>query len=159
MGPPVDNESWFLSFRFSHPVEQWKMLKPKLRKALQSFIDSSPRKETLLDFQKGFEVDIFRASKLHPTFYVMAGYNDNESGGWLLPEMQRNLQIYVSEKTYKIEKMKSKYQEWWLVFSDHIGYSLDNFDRQQFRDIVSIEHDWQKIILINPMDYKEAFEI
>jgi len=159
MGPPVDNENWFVSFSFSRPVEQWKMLKPKLRNALQAFIDSSPRKETSLNFQKGLEVELFRASKPHPTFYVMGGYSDLESGGWLLPEMQKNLQICISKKTYKIKKVKSKYQEWWLVLSDHIGYSLDAFDRQQFRDIISIAHDWQKIILINPMDYKEAFEI
>ena len=159
IGPSVDNESWFVSFRFSRPVEQWKKLKPKLKNALQAFIDSSPRKKTSLNFQKGFKVDIFRASKPHPTFYVMAGYSDQESGGWLLPEMEKNLQICISEKTYKIKKVKSKYQEWWLVLSDHIGYSLDAFDRQQFRDIVSIEHGWQKIILINPMDYKEGFEI
>jgi hypothetical protein len=159
MGPPEDGESWFVFYRFSRPVEQWKKLEPKLRGALQNFKDKSPRVKTSLNFQNGFEVEIFRASKLHVTFYVMAGHSDQESGGWLIPEMEKNLQICISEKTYKIKKMKSKYQEWWLVLSDHIGYSLDDFDRQQFRDIVSIEHDWQKIILINPMDYKEAFEI
>ena len=159
MGPPENNESWFVSFDFCRPVERWKKLKPELKNALQAFIDSSPRKKTSFNFKKGFKVDIFRASKTHPTFYVMAGYSDQESGGWLLPEMEKNLLICISEKANKIKKVKSKYEEWWLVLSDHIGYSLDDFDRQQFRDIVSIEHDWQRIILVNPIDYKEAFEI
>ena len=159
VGPSEDGKRWYVFYRFRRPVEQWRKLEPKLRRALQNFKDKSPRVKTSLDFQNGFEVEIFRASKLHGTFYVMAGHSDQESGGWLIPEMEKNLQICISEKTFKIKKMKPKYQEWWLVLSDHVGYSLDAFDREQFRDIVSIEHDWQKIILINPMDYKKAFEI
>ncbi len=159
MGPPEDGESWFVFYRFRRPVEKWKKLEQRLREALESFKDKKPRVKTSLNFQNGFEVEIFRASKVHGTFYVMAGNSDQESGGWLIPEMKKNIQICISEKTYKIQKVKSKYQEWWLALSDHIGYGLDDFDRQQFREQVSIEHDWKKIILINPMDYKEAFEI
>jgi len=30
-------ESWFVHFRFSRPVEEWKKLKPKLERALNAF--------------------------------------------------------------------------------------------------------------------------
>ncbi len=159
LGPPEAGESWFVFFRFSRPVEQWKKLEPKLRSTLQGFKDDRSHKRASFDLQKGFEVEIFRARKPHPTFYVMAGCSDEESGGWLLSEMEKNLQICISEKSKKIKNVKSKYPEWWLVLSDHIGYSLDDFERQQFRDQVSLEHDWKKVIIINPMDHTKAFEI
>jgi len=37
--------------------------------------------------------------------------------------------------------------------------NFDDFERQQFRDQVSLEHDWKKVIIINPMDHTKAFEI
>jgi hypothetical protein len=159
MGPSEDEESWFLFYCFRRPVERWKKLETKLKNALQTFKDSKPRAKASLNLNNGFEVEIFRASKAHDTFYVMAGNSDQESGGWLIPEMKKNILLCINEKTYKIRKVKSKYQEWWLALSDHIGYGLDDFDRQQFREQVSVEHNWQKIILINPMNHKDTFEI
>jgi hypothetical protein len=158
-GPPDDGESWFLFYRFSRPIGKWKTIETKLKEELQRFRDKKPRVKTSLRFEKGLEFEIFRASKPHDTFFVMAGYSDEESGGWLIPEIKKNLELCITEKTYKIRNVKSKYPEWWLVLIDLIGYGLDDFDKQQFREQVSIEHDWQKIILINPSNYKESFEI
>jgi hypothetical protein len=89
----------------------------------------------------------------------MAGCTDRESGGWLIPEMEKNLRICIGEKTKKIANVRSKYEEWWLTLVDHIGYGLDNFDRKQFLDQVSLTHDWKKVILIDPRDHTRAFEL
>ncbi len=40
-----------------------------------------------------------------------------------------------------------------------IGYALKDFERELFRDKVSIQHDWDKIILIDPRDPTNYFEI
>jgi len=91
--------------------------------------------------------------------FVMAGCSDQESGGWLLAEMETNIRYCASEKARKIAKIQSKYPEWWLALVDHIGHGLDEFDREMFRDQVSIEHTWDRIILIDPRDHSRWFEI
>ena len=89
----------------------------------------------------------------------MAGCSDDESGGWLLAEMETNIRHCASEKAHKIAKVRSKYPEWWLALVDHIGYGLDEFDREMFRDQVSVAHTWDKIVLIDPRDHTRWFEI
>lgn len=160
MGPPTDDESWFVHFRFTRPVEQWKTLEPKLRAGLEAFSKASVKSRTIAASGQGFELEVFcRTSKSHSNMFVMAGGSDQESGGWLLSEMESNINYCASQKSRKIKKVRSKYPQWWLALVDHIGYGLGDFDRDMFRDQVSIQHDWDKIILIDPRDHRRSFEI
>jgi hypothetical protein len=160
LGPPTHDSSWFVFFRFGRPVEPWKTLKPKVRGALEGFINAITHQKTSVALGNGFELEIFRASNPHPTFYVMAGCSDDESGGLLVEDVARNLRICISEKTKKIANVRSKYAEWWLVLVDHIAYGcLDDFDRKQLQDQVFLKHDWKKIILVDPQDHTRTFEI
>lgn len=158
-GVPTQGESWFVFFRFSRPVEAWKSLEPKLRKALQAFVDSPSKQKGTIANERGFELDVFRASSSHSTMFLMGGCSDNESGGWLLAEMETNIRHCASEKSHKIKGVRAKYDKWWLALVDHIGYALDDFDREMFRDQVSIQHDWDKILIIDPRDPTRWFEI
>ncbi len=160
LGPPIEGESWFVHFSFTRPVEQWRTLEPKLRAGLKGFSEASAKARSVVATGQGFELEIFcRTSKPHPNMFVMAGCSDQESGGWLICEMESNINYCVSEKSRKIQKVRSKYPNWWLALVDHIGYSLDDFDRKIFRDQVSIQHNWDKIILIDPRDHRRWFEI
>ena len=159
LGAPTENESWFVFFRFARPVEAWKALGPKLRKALEAFVSSPTKKKCVIFKTAGFELEVFKASSPHATMFVMGGCSDEESGGWLLSEMETNISHCASEKSRKIEKVRSKYKHWWLALVDHIGYGLDDFNREMFRDQVSISHGWEKIILIDPRDPSRWFEI
>jgi len=159
IGPPTAGESWFVFFRFGRPVEAWKTLEPKLREALKSFAGRTLRERGCIVEEERFELEVLRASEPHETLFLMGGCSDWESGGWLLSEIEWNLRHCVAEKTRKVAHFRAKYAEWWLALPDHIGYALDNFDREMFRDQVSIEHSWEKIILIDPRDATRHFEI
>lgn len=159
LGAPIGSESWFVFFRFTRPVEPWRSLGPKLQQALEAFKIAPVKQKGTITKAQGFELDVFRASKPHATMFPMGGCSDQESGGWLLAEMETNIRHCAREKSRKIANVRSKYGQWWLTLVDHIGYSLDDFDREMFRDQVSIEHDWDKIILIDPRDHTRWFEI
>jgi hypothetical protein len=158
-GPPTRGESWFVFFRFSRPVEPWKTLEPKLRNYLQGFISTQNQKKTSFSIAPSFQFQIFRASTLQPTFYVMAGHSDQEAGGWLVAEIEKNLRIYIDEKTEKIRKFRSKYPVWWLVLVDRIAYGLDDFDLEMFKKEVSIQHEWDKVIVVDPNNSGRSFEV
>jgi hypothetical protein len=151
-GPPTDGRSWFVFYRFTRPVEEWSKLKPKLYNILNNF--SKNPEVTIKSYKLNgeFELDIFRANTTFPHLFVMGGHSDDESGGWLIEEIAKNLKIVIAEKTRKIAKMRSKYEFWWLALSDHIGYGLDEFDRELFREELTLSHNWDRIILIDPRD-------
>lgn len=159
LGPPDSNGSWFVSFRYERPLDDWKHIEKNLKKFLTSFMNNKNRSQTTYKVSDKFDIQILKASNPHGTFFLLGGYSDHDSGGWLLNEIKKNFELCLEEKTRKIEKFKDKYPEWWLVLIDHIGYGLDDFDRERFHDQVRVEHDWDKVILIDPRNHERALEI
>lgn len=160
LGAPTRGDSWFVHFRFTRPVEPWRTLEAKLRRALQDFIAAEEHSRRVIASAEGIELEVIcKTSKPHESMFAMAGCSDQESGGWLLAEMETNIRHCASEKSRKIEKVKSKYPEWWLALVDHIGYGLDDIDREMFRDQVSVVHSWDRIVIIDPKDHTRWFEI
>lgn len=159
INPPIINESWFVFIRFSRPLGKWKLLQKEIYKALNNFLSRKTRSSGSVIKNENFELDLTRASKIHSATFIFGGYSDDESGGWLIDEMQKNIAYCIDEKTKKINSYKSNYQTWWLALVDYIGYGLDDFDREQFMRFVSIEHDWDKVILVDPNDLSRTIEI
>jgi hypothetical protein len=158
LGPPTRGQTWFVFVRFDRPVDRWKTLGPKVCTALQNFMATATHKKATIAVSTNFELGLFRASKPHPTFYVMGGHSDGQSGGFLVAEMERNLRLHIAEKTGKIAKFRSRYPEWWLVLVDHIAYGLDDTDIAQFKQGVSIPHTWHKVIVVDPHHPGRFFE-
>jgi hypothetical protein len=90
---------------------------------------------------------------------VFGGYTDGDSGGFVLSELDRNIRICVTEKTKKISRVRERYPHWWLVLVDHVGYGLSGSDREQLRQLVQLDHSWNKIILVNPLDATQGYEL
>jgi len=74
------------------------------------------------------------------------------SSYWVVPELERNLKICIDEKTLKTSAIREKYPEWWLVLIDRINFG----DKEALQ--VS-DHNWDKIILIDPDDHTRAFVV
>lgn len=158
LGPPTKQQSWFVYVRFSRPVESWNKLEPRIRSWLEAFRDGPQMVGTSNDFGNGFTMKVFRALK-HQSLFVLAGYSDQDSGGWITAQLDESLKIVIPEKSAKITKYRLKYAEWWLVLTDHIGTGLDAEERAKFKDKFSLLHDWDKIILVNPADFADSYEI
>jgi hypothetical protein len=134
-------------------------LERSLRQTLADFRDQPNSTSTRVAVTQTFSLRIFRASKLHPTLFVLGGSADHDSGGFVLAEMKRNLSICISEKSKKIARMREKYPKWWLVLIDHIGYGLAEDEQEQLRELVTIDHPWAKVILVNPLSPHRGFEL
>lgn len=161
IGPSVNDESWFVSIDSHRPIGSWKPLKTKIKQKLIAFMESSTRSQTTLQVTQNFELSFIRASKDHGTFFLLGAYSDDDSGGWVMSEVERNLRICISEKERKIKPHRNKYSEWWPILPDHIDYSMESEDRKVFNTNVmpNISHSFNKIILIDPRNYHRAFEL
>ena len=79
----------------------------------------------------------------------MGGATDRDADGWVIPELERNVQICISEKSAKISAIRSKYPEWWLVLIDHIDHGREK--------AINVTPDgWNRIVLLDPLDHRQA---
>ena len=161
LGPSTDGETWFAAIDFSRPVEPWSTLRSKLQVVLNDFRLDPSRKQRVVQVSESVELDLIRASKDHGYTFIRGGYSDGDSGGWVMSEVERNLRICIADKEKKITPHRHKYPEWWLLLVDHIDYGMEEEDRILFKESVmpNIQHSFNKIIFVNPLDYRYGFEV
>ena len=159
-GPPSRGSSWYVYYRFSRPIGAWTSIEQTIRAGLQDFVVDANHSKRIVARAQGIEVEVI-AEKMQPhkSMFVIAGCSDQDSGGWLLAEMEANIRYCASEKSRKVQQFRPNYEHWWLALVDHIGYGLDNLDCEMFRDQVSVDHNWDKILVIDPNDHKRWLEI
>jgi hypothetical protein len=152
LGPPTANVSWYVDIKFGRPVPKWNRVKAVLTQHLKDFQDSPVQNPITIRLFDNFVLKLFRAGPIYPDYFVMGGGTDRDSGGWVVPELERNLKICIDDKTAKISGIRMKYPEWWLLLVDHINHGGEAAIRIP-------PHDWDKIILISPHDHRRAFEL
>lgn len=159
LGPSRDGECWYVCIDFSRPLDEWRTLRPLLDAALISFMEDSFRRQITIQITPNFAIDVLKSGKDHGSFFMLGASSDNDSGGWVMGEVERNLRLCIKEKERKIAPYREKYRDWWLVLADHVDYSMDPEDRVTFRAEVmpTIEHSFDKIVLIDPRDHLRAF--
>jgi len=152
--------SWFVRYSFKRPLPPWDELQSLIRQQLEEFRDSrGPEGRTRIFITDDFQLDLIRATNNHSLLFVFGGYSDSDSGGWVFGETQKNLRICIDEKTKKIERVRVKYEQWWLILIDYIGYGVEDCDHKLYREQLGIDHNWDKVILLNPMNTCSAFEL
>lgn len=159
LGSPTHGQSWYILVRHKRPLGSWRELRPLVSAALTAFRDRARHEPTKVTVTDNLAFVLFRTGKSYPTFFVLGGSSDEDSGGLLLELMEKNIRLCIDQKLHKVAPVRSKYPEWWLLLVDHIGFGLDDFDRELFRDQVTIQHTWDKVILVDPRDASRSFEI
>jgi hypothetical protein len=160
MGPPTAGESWFVHYRFSRPVEDWKTLKTKVRNGLESFMASNPTNHGSIATGNGFEMRVMcRTATPRQSMFVLGGHTDLNSGGMLVGLMRENINHCAIEKDRKVAPVRSKYKEWWLILVDHIGFGLDEDEKDMVKAAMSTLHGWKKIRIIDPGDPSRFFDL
>jgi hypothetical protein len=91
--------------------------------------------------------------------FHLATFTDDDAGGWVLDDFERNLRLCIDDKSRKTATVRSKYEAWWLLLVDHVAYGLSDFSRTQFRQSVHIEHDWDKVIVVSPLNHTYYFDL
>jgi len=151
--------SYFVSYDYYRPIPPWKDIKSGVQNILHEFIIGNINENESYEIAPRFFVELIQASKCHSNTFLLGGYCDFDMGGFVLSEVHRNIELCIEEKTSKITKYREKYGEWWLVLIDRIGHSLSVEDRNEFSKEFQVVHDWDKVILVNPLNHEEYFII
>jgi hypothetical protein len=156
---PATAKAWWLELRFRRPFPPWCSLVSTTRALLEKVRDSGTQTSVSLHIDENIEIDVRRVPGTRGDMFHVATIDDRDSGGWVLEELERNLRSCIYEKTEKVRGYRSRYKEWWLLFVDQLSYGLSDFSRIQFRQQVKIDHGWDRVILVNPLDHTYYFEI
>jgi hypothetical protein len=160
LGSSNSGESWFVIYSFRRPLPPWDQLANVLRSDLATFQGDSEHQPTSRGITAGFNIRLIRTSDPHADSFVFGGYIDLDSGGFILSEMDRNIRICVAEKTKRTAHLRERYPHWWLMLVDRIGYGrLTELDHERLRQLLQLDHSWDKIILINPLDATQGYEL
>lgn len=151
------NESWFVSFDFSRPVRHWKKLKPLIRDALLEFGSRHHRASARVRVTPKFTLHFHPSSKASKHFYMYGGSGDDDAGGWLLPEMERNLKFCIERKDRTVDR--AKYEEWWLILEDRIWDGLGEDDQRRIQSLKLSKGSWDRVIVISPTRLDSYFEL
>ena len=151
-------KSYFIFYTFRRPIRLNGIIN-KMKCLLTEYADTGMIKEGDCVIHDHFKFSIFPASKKHGQIFVLGGYSDHDSGGFVVSEVNRNIEICAHEKRKKIELLRFKYPEWWLVLIDYIGYGLSAIDLSQLKEIQKAKYGWDKIILLNPLNPEIGVEI
>lgn len=157
-GPPTRGASWFVTFRFQRPVD-WDSVRPRLEAWLTTFRDGLQSSRQEISFGSNFWISVVKASAPAESLYLLGGFMDRDAGGWLLSKMEQNIALCSAEKAKKVARVRGKYPLWWLVLVDQIGYGLTQYEREIFLGRPRINHDWDRLIVVNPLDPMWAFEL
>ncbi len=155
---PAGAFSWWVALHFKRPVPSWATLEKRIRPFLEDVTGMAIPSPGGIKFDS-IELQVFPRRGTGGYTFELAITSDDDSGGWVLEELERNLRLCINEKSNKVGPFRSKYPEWWLLLIDQVAYGLSDFDRAQFEKSAVIEHDWDKVILINPLDHTHYFEL
>jgi hypothetical protein len=153
-------KTYFVYLRFRRPLGKGKVVRNTVKEALDEFSKSPSVKTTEIKINNNLSLKIFPAgTPREGKLYLMAGYTDRDSGGWVLSELERNILICSEEKLQKVEKYRSSYPTWWLALVDHIGHGIGDDEKRHLNNGLLSGHDWDKVIIVNPLNSQEAYEI
>jgi len=159
LGPAEDGESWYVTYDFRRPLADERL--DALRSALTAFRDAPPqgRRPGRLAIAPRFKANLLRAGRPYTDFFVFGGYADGDSGGFVLAELSKNIRICIEDKSKKVARVRGNYPEWWLLLVDHIALGFGDDEGETLRQLMQFEHDWDKIVIVSPLDPSKGYEL
>lgn len=149
---------WRVSVRFKRPV-QWKSLRKTVRLELTKFKLMEARTDAVLTISAGLELELTHASNSDGPFFRLWIIEDTDVGGAPLAHVEESLRICIPEKGSKIAPVRGMFNEWWLVLINYVDKNMNVVDYETFTIQPSIEHGFDKVILIDPVNYRNWIQV
>jgi len=73
--------------------------------------------------------------------------SDGDGDGCVVPLYAQNIRHCISEKSRKVELYRGRYDSWWLVLVDTMGWSLDSNEVEALRSSVCELKGFERVIV------------
>lgn len=155
----TQGESWFVHLHFSRPLPEKRVTTRLIERWLQSFIEDNPRNDKAVYTEGNIRLGFGRAVNTTEYMFQLGIIVDENSGGFVVGEIERAIRHAASEKQKKISAIRHQYQEWWLVLVNHSGLDLDQYDIDQLRSTLNCPLGWTRLFVVPHGNPGEPFEL
>ena len=155
---PGIESSAFLTISYKRSLKVDKKLIPEIDKILHEHIQFIKERREY-NLRDNLKIAIWPTKRKLSRIYEIGIQSDYDSGGIMVAEICRSLKIIIEEKELKIEPFRKKYNEWWLVLIDHMGFGLTVEEIRELKTLPINDHIFKKIIILPPYDLKKAIII
>jgi hypothetical protein len=154
-GTTEGRRSWYVAVRFWRPMPSWKLIRDEVSKWLTEVSKDLQGEDPVRIFGDAIELRLWiRPNRTDRVFYL-AMFTDWDSGGLVVNEVRQNLKHCIDEKSAKISSFRSRYPEWWLAVTDHIGLGTDLFDLEQFSAELPDKGKFDKVLIVGAASHFE----
>lgn len=144
------SRQWFVHHTFSRPIPCKKTVAASVRKCLNDFLNTPEKaKETSFQIQN-LKITVVPSSSSGPNPFVLGGWVDGDSGGWIESELIENISRCTIEKAAKIQSNKTKFPKWWLLLVDEIGLAQTKPDMASKEEYLRARSEFETVILLSP---------
>ncbi|MFD2246721.1 hypothetical protein [Pontibacter ruber] len=150
-------KSSFVTINFKRPIKADKNFIKKLKQALDEHLKSLSTSK-ILHFGN-LTLKLHPASTSLGSAYHLGAIVDSDSGGGVVSNIYRNLEIVLEEKQNKVRSHHNRYDSWWLILVDYISYGLSTHDLEQLNALPQFEHCFDKVLLLSPLDVTHVSEV
>lgn len=134
----LSGETYWVRVEYERPSkETGKETVETVKGVLRNFFRSSrkpPQKERV---NENLILKIKSSRNVKGEVFRMAAGRDLDSGGFVMNKYVKNIKYCIEEKSSKVEEHLEKYDEWWLLMIDHIGYGLLDTEENKLKSKMS----------------------
>jgi len=147
--------SAFLIITYGRPLKVDSTLFLDIRKVLDDHLKFIAEQRQY-DIRENLRIIISPSNKKFSSNYVLGIIRDNNSAGFVVGDIYKNLNLIVDEKSFKIAPYLEKYNEWWLVLIDQISYGLNEMDIKELRSLPIKYNSFKRIIILPPIESEKG---
>jgi len=142
-------KSYFVGYFYKRPIGSVNKLKKEIKLQLIKFLNENMSVPTEIPFGDNFQLWIIDRPPLPGVTFRLAGLLDHDSGGFIVSEYVKNINLCIQEKNNKIQNYLHKYLEWWLVLVDQTDLIMDAEDQPQIVPNINCLGSFNQLLVIN----------
>ena len=156
----AEEKTYWISFHYERPLENLSEVRREVKRVLDNFIRNPSDSPQSFEIGPNFFLKILYLGpviELDHQRYAIASSHDRNRGGFVIPNLLRNLELCLERKNLSVAPHRSKYDRWWLVLIDYVALGIATNERDELEKHLPKKDFWEKIIILHPTTEKEIF--
>jgi hypothetical protein len=120
-----------------------------VRDSLEDFLRRGGKAPDEFAVNDHLNLTVYPASPVQGRVFRLGGGIDRDSGGWLIPMYADNISHCIREKSLKIAPHKDRYDTWWLLLVDFLGWGISDSEESDLRSMIPSLGRFDRVILID----------
>lgn len=145
-----DGKSYWVVMEYGRPSRQSGGETAKsVRASLEDFLKRGGQAPDEFAVNEHLRLKVYPSSPAQGRTFRLGGGIDRDRGGWLLPMYADNVTYCITEKSRKIAPYENRYDTWWLLLVDFLGWGISSSEELKLRSMIPSLGRFDRVILID----------